>query len=226
MLPREAYLPINRCNLPAVILGSPPISPPMPLRLDGVAELHADLFRRLDAAQTSAQRRTSSGLYDRALSAESPEDAGYNGPPRRPAPPTGYRILRGWSINADSREGAILKGWVESRFGLTPRFSASRCDPSGAGLPPLSRDALPVYMAYALEAQPSGVQLLRRAGACLAGRCAFDAVSRRQSHDDFEQLGGDARRPRLLLNNLNCLLASANAPMNLATISDRCAPPH
>ena len=59
-LPREAYLPINRCNLPAVILGSPTYrDAPMPLKLDGVAELHADLFRRLDAAQAPASGRKS-----------------------------------------------------------------------------------------------------------------------------------------------------------------------
>jgi len=38
VLPRNACLPINRCNLPAVILGSPTYhDAPMPLALDGVA---------------------------------------------------------------------------------------------------------------------------------------------------------------------------------------------
>ena len=49
--PREARLPINRCNLPAVVLGGLTYqSHPSPLLIDGVAELHADLFRRLNAA--------------------------------------------------------------------------------------------------------------------------------------------------------------------------------
>lgn len=47
-LPRYARLPINRCNVPAVILGSLTFQRfPTPLHLDSVAELHADLFRRL-----------------------------------------------------------------------------------------------------------------------------------------------------------------------------------
>jgi hypothetical protein len=79
-LPREAYLPINRCNLPAVILGSPTYrDAPMPLKLDGVAELHADLFRRLDAAQAPAQRAEIFQDYMTVhFRLEQPEDAGYN----------------------------------------------------------------------------------------------------------------------------------------------------
>jgi NAD+--dinitrogen-reductase ADP-D-ribosyltransferase len=30
-------------------------------------------------------------------------------------------MIRGWSFDADGTEGAALKGWVESRFGLLPR---------------------------------------------------------------------------------------------------------
>jgi NAD+--dinitrogen-reductase ADP-D-ribosyltransferase len=32
------------------------------------------------------------------------------------------RILRGWFFDSDSVEGAVIKSWVESRFGLLPRF--------------------------------------------------------------------------------------------------------
>lgn len=31
------------------------------------------------------------------------------------------RLLRGWMFDADSQEGAVMKGWVESRFGLVTR---------------------------------------------------------------------------------------------------------
>ena len=95
----------------------------MPLRLDGVAELHADLFRRLDAAQTSAQRAKSfrdyMTVHFRLNRRKTPATTPRGG--RRGA--HYISVLRGWSINADSREGAVLKGWVESRFGLTLRFS-------------------------------------------------------------------------------------------------------
>jgi NAD+--dinitrogen-reductase ADP-D-ribosyltransferase len=32
------------------------------------------------------------------------------------------RLLRGWGFDANGKEGAVLKGWVESRFGLMPTF--------------------------------------------------------------------------------------------------------
>jgi NAD+--dinitrogen-reductase ADP-D-ribosyltransferase len=36
------------------------------------------------------------------------------------------RFLRGWMMDANSVEGAVLKGWVESRIGLPPSFHKIR----------------------------------------------------------------------------------------------------
>jgi NAD+--dinitrogen-reductase ADP-D-ribosyltransferase len=60
-LPREARLPINRCNLPAVVLGRPDLSASSQseLLLDGVAELHADLFRAPEGAAPEARPMSS-----------------------------------------------------------------------------------------------------------------------------------------------------------------------
>lgn len=35
------------------------------------------------------------------------------------------RFLRGWMFESNSQEGAVLKGWVESRMGLPPTFHKS-----------------------------------------------------------------------------------------------------
>jgi hypothetical protein len=32
------------------------------------------------------------------------------------------RLVRGWAFDSDGREAAVLKGWVESRFGLLARY--------------------------------------------------------------------------------------------------------
>lgn len=32
------------------------------------------------------------------------------------------RLLKGWLFDSNSIEGAVMKGWVESRFGITPFF--------------------------------------------------------------------------------------------------------
>lgn len=123
-LPRAARLPINRCNLPAVILGSLTFQRhPVPLKLDGVEELHRPLFEalaRLEDADERAQAFMSH--MDATFSLTHPEDAGYSAAwPLGRARANYLNALRGWAFDADGREGAVLKGWVESRFGLLPR---------------------------------------------------------------------------------------------------------
>jgi len=123
-LPRYARLPINRCNLPAVILGSLSFQRhPATLALDGVAELHADLFRRLDRIESAADRAQAFGDYLTVhFCLEQLEMAGLSARSTKRANANWRRVLRGWSFDSDGREGAILKGWTESRFGLLPRF--------------------------------------------------------------------------------------------------------
>lgn len=124
-LPRRARLPINRCNLPAVVLGSLTYQRhPSPLLLDGVAELHRDMFRRLaEAGDDPAVRGEVFRDYLTVhFQLEWPEEMGFTGNRKARARANYARMIRGWSFDADSREGAVLKGWVESRFGLLPRW--------------------------------------------------------------------------------------------------------
>jgi NAD+--dinitrogen-reductase ADP-D-ribosyltransferase len=122
-LPGWAHLPINRCNLPASILGSLSYQlHPVPLRLDGVAELHGSLFAALDALPDPGARAQLFMTHMAAMfSLGHPEEAGYSeaSPDRTRA--SYLRMLRGWAFDPDGQEGAVLKGWVESRFGLMPR---------------------------------------------------------------------------------------------------------
>lgn len=123
-LPRAAHLPINRCNLPAIILGSLSFQRhPAPLKLDGVEELNKPLFDRLDRVDEAAERaRVFMAHMAAAFSLERPEDAGFNPAWQYGRAKANYlKVLRGWAFDADGREGAVLKGWVESRFGLLPR---------------------------------------------------------------------------------------------------------
>ena len=53
----SAFLPFNRCNLPASLLGSLSFQQhPVPLTLDGVATLHRSLFTHLQAMPDAAAR--------------------------------------------------------------------------------------------------------------------------------------------------------------------------
>jgi len=122
-LPREARLPINRCNLPAVVLGGLTYQQhPSPLLIDGVAELHGDLFRRLALAEADDRADVFRDYLTVRFQLEWLEEMGYTGKGKGRAKANYYRMIRGWSFDSDSREGAVLKGWVESRFGLMPRY--------------------------------------------------------------------------------------------------------
>jgi NAD+--dinitrogen-reductase ADP-D-ribosyltransferase len=148
-LPRSARLPLNRCNLPASILGSLAFHRnPTPLALDGVAELNRGLFDRLDGIGDAGERAR---LFQAHMAAEfcleHPEEAGLEPGRKRSRRRADYRrMVRGWSFDCDGREGAVLKGWVESRFGLLPRHHRE----------PLRNYAEPAYRSY-LEARAAGL---------------------------------------------------------------------
>jgi NAD+---dinitrogen-reductase ADP-D-ribosyltransferase len=166
-LPTWARLPINRCNLPAIILGSLTFQRhPTPLALDGIAELHADLFELLDQAPEADERARLFRDYMAAhFCLDHLEEAGFDdqtnkrdGVTRRGQSRTKanwLRVLRGWGFDADGREGAVLKGWVESRFGLLPRFHGEplRDFVSAPYLRYLEMRSAGLYGTNALEAQ-------------------------------------------------------------------------
>ncbi len=213
-LPREARLPINRCNLPAVILGSLSFQRhPTELVLDGVAELHADLFRRFNAAEDALRAEVFRDYLTVHFRLENPEEAGLTGPRKGRAKANYIKTIRGWSFNSDSREGAVLKGWVESRFGLTPRYhgEALRDPGSDAYMHYLEMRAQGLYGTNALEAQLDLVytycqfELARRHP---GGRhvTLYRGVNRLADHEVLEK-GRDGQHV-VLLNNLNSFTCS------------------
>ncbi len=139
-LPRYARLPINRCNVPPVILGSLTFQHhPTPLFLDSVAEFHTDLFRRLDAIGAKDNRAEAFRDYMTVhFCLEELEKAGLTPRSKNRAKANWMRVLRGWSFDSDGREGAVLKAWVESRFGLLARFHGE----------PLRDFGSPAYLRY------------------------------------------------------------------------------
>src|SRR5574343_1060929 len=132
-LPRDARLPINRCNLPAVVLGSLSFQRyPAELAIDGVAELHRDLFRRLADAEPACWAQVFGDYMTVRFQLEWLEEMGYTGHRMSRAKANYIKTIRGWRFDSDSREGAVLKGWVESRFGLMPRWHGQPLrDPAG-----------------------------------------------------------------------------------------------
>lgn len=124
-LPAQARLSINHCNLPPVILGSLTFQQhPAPLYLDGVAELHSALFTNLEQIDVAAARADNFQDYMRSgFLLDHLDEAGlHNRSDKKNRRRADYlRILRGWLFDPDGKDAAVLKGWVESRFGLLPR---------------------------------------------------------------------------------------------------------
>jgi NAD+--dinitrogen-reductase ADP-D-ribosyltransferase len=213
-LPRYARLPINRCNVPPVILGSLTFQRyPTPLYLDGVAELHADLFRRLDRIAEKEERAMAFRDYLTVhFCLEELEKAGLSERSKRRANANWMRVLRGWSFDSDGREGAILKGWVESRFGLLPRFHGEplRSFSDGAYLRYQEMRSAGLYGTNALEGQ---LDLLYAYSQYEFRRTSPDetrielhrGINRIAEH---ELLGGGGRRQVVLFNNLTSFTAS------------------
>lgn len=220
-LPKNACLPINRCNLPAAILGGLTFQRhPAPLLLDGVAELHTDLFPLLDRLSDPAERAQRFMDYMTVhFRLEALEEAGLMpaanpraGRPKLRGRADYLRMVRGWAFDPDSREGAVLKLWVESRFGLLTRFH-------GVPLNDRSEDAYAhflevcsqgLYNTNALEAQLDllytyGQYELRRQRPETCHLSLYRGFNR--FSDDQVLAKPDRRRWIVLLNNLSSFSA-------------------
>lgn len=98
---------------------------PVPLRISGVREMNANLFEMLSQSTDVADAGVGFNCYMMAMFGLDPEQQ------ERPAnggtKPRRYRssylrLIKGWGYDSNGREGAVLKGWVESRFGIFPTF--------------------------------------------------------------------------------------------------------
>lgn len=208
-LPKRARLALNRCNLPPVILGSLTFQRfPERLTIDGINPFHADLFSQLaayDDPQVRAEKFQDYMTVQFRL--EHPEDAG--GEAGRGRAKADYlRVLRGWFFDSDGREGAVLKSWAESRFGLTVRHHKGPIkSPDDPAFTQYFKDrADGLYNTNALESQLDLVHAYcqyelarRRPGA--THLTLYRGVNRL---DDFEVLQTLSDREQvLLLNNVN-----------------------
>lgn len=211
-LPTYACLPINRCNLPPIILGSLTFQlHPARLYIDGVETLNAELFDSLDNIEDSAERAEHFTSYMKScFLLDHLDEAGLDSraDKQKRGKADYLRTLRGWLFDADSKEGAVLKGWIESRFGLLPRYHHGQLtDFSG-----------PLYQAY-LHARSQGLyntNALESQLDLLFAYCQYELRRRfpEQSHiklyrgtnkmDEYEVLKQlDKHHFILILNNLN-----------------------
>lgn len=137
------------------------------------------------------------------------EEQGYQADMRHDRHNANYlRVMRGWLFDSNSRESAVLKGWVESRFGLTPRYHRGPIrHHSDATHRQYEQDrASGLYNTNALEAQ---LDLLysycQYEMALLKPETTHITVYRGINHlDEYEVICKlDKKRKIILLNNIN-----------------------
>jgi NAD+---dinitrogen-reductase ADP-D-ribosyltransferase len=118
---------------------------PRPLAIAGTFAAHRLLFELLDE---SVDLQQAHAMFDQYLNLAfaltkpaAPAGQGVPAPAQRRWHRSWRKLLQGWGMDANGAAGAVLKGWVESRFGLAPTFHKA----------PLSRFPSPTWVAYLNE---------------------------------------------------------------------------
>ncbi|WP_029009128.1 NAD(+)--dinitrogen-reductase ADP-D-ribosyltransferase [Azospirillum halopraeferens] len=114
----------NMVGVPAQVLSTAAFNgSPRTLRIHGTRGQHADLFEALDEAPDADR---AAEVFQRHLAATfdlNPDFSGSQGADGKRRFRASYlRLLKGWMFDSNNAEGAVLKGWVESRFGLMPTY--------------------------------------------------------------------------------------------------------
>jgi NAD+--dinitrogen-reductase ADP-D-ribosyltransferase len=112
----------NLCNLPPWVIASRHFNDhPQPLEIQGVRRANRFLFERLAGIDEQQERARVFADYLSVRFQLHHEQDQTDG--ARKALRNSYlRFLKGWMMDANSVEGAVLKGWVESRMGIPPAF--------------------------------------------------------------------------------------------------------
>lgn len=132
----------NLVGIPTPVLASTAFNAhPVPLHVAGVRETHPGLFALLDRSADRAESRSVFAHYLSVafgLAARGGEVV--PGEARRWRA-SYLKLLQGWGLDANGASGAVLKGWVESRFGIVPVFHRA----------PLARFPSPAWVDYLQE---------------------------------------------------------------------------
>ena len=122
MLKPPSHVAINLCNAPPWIIASQDFNiNPRPLEIQGVRRSNRHLFNRLDQIPDPRRRGEVFHEYlDVKYALHQWEN--YSGKARSSLRNSYIRFLSGWGVDSNSVEGAVLKSWVQSRFGVLPTY--------------------------------------------------------------------------------------------------------
>ena len=112
----------NLVGLPTDLLGCSEFNDfPQQLHISGAREMNKTLFEMLGQASDLADAGLAFHAYMNAMFGMDPEQQEQEGKVRRYRS-SFLRLLKGWGYDSNGPEGAVMKGWVQSRFGLFPTF--------------------------------------------------------------------------------------------------------
>jgi NAD+--dinitrogen-reductase ADP-D-ribosyltransferase len=133
--------PFNHCNLPPWVIASRHFNEhPQPLEIQGVRQANRFLFQKLAGIDDPHERALVFSDY-LSVKFQLHHWQDHTATARKSLKNSYLRFLRGWMMDANSVEGAVLKGWVESRMGLPPTFHKVR-------IPGIHAEE---YMPYAMD---------------------------------------------------------------------------
>lgn len=131
----------NLVGVPTGLLASASFNEfPIPLSIRGVREAHPALWDALNQSADLASARHAFHNYMRVCFALEKRSGGV-----RRFRASYLQVLEDWGFDSNSQAGAVLKGWVESRFGLFPTFHKE----------PIRRFNSPAWIAYMEEKMSS-----------------------------------------------------------------------
>ena len=132
----------NLCNLPPWVIASRHFNEnPQPLVIQGVRQANRFLFTKLDTIASAEERGVIFNDYMSVKFQLHHWQDQTSDTARKSLKNSYLRFLRGWMMDSNSIEGAVLKGWVESRIGIPPTFHKIR-------IPGIHAEE---YMVYAVD---------------------------------------------------------------------------
>lgn len=137
----------NLVGIPTGLLASAAFNDyPLPLSIGGVREMNRPFFEMLAKAPDAGSAGTVFENYMNMLfGLDGSALVGDDNAGKRRFRSSYRRLLEGWGFDSNGPEGAVLKGWVESRFGLLPIYHKER----------LERFPSPAWIAYVEEKMSS-----------------------------------------------------------------------
>jgi NAD+--dinitrogen-reductase ADP-D-ribosyltransferase len=127
-LPHTWYT-TNLVGVPAEVLASIDFNAhPVPLRIVGVRETHPGLFALLDTSQDPQEASDMFVHYLSLVFGLQPSAQPVSASEARRWRASYIKLLQSWGVDSSGQAGAVLKGWVESRFGLVPCFHVARLE--------------------------------------------------------------------------------------------------